>query len=49
MTADETAAAPEGCFGVFKDLNAYNLSYGMWLVHRDSPYYKEPGFVIVVR
>ena len=49
MTDDEKAAAPDGCFGVFKAMNSYNQSYGMWMVDRDSPYYKEPGFVIVVR
>ncbi len=49
MTDDEKAAAPDGCFGVFKDTNAYNQSYGMWMVDRDSPYYKESGFVIMVR
>ena len=49
MTDDEKAAAPDGCFGVFKDTNAYNQPYGMWMVDRDSPYYKESGFVIMVR
>ena len=49
MTDGEKAAAPDGCFGVFKAMDSYNKPYGMWMVDRDSPYYKEPGFVIVVR
>ncbi len=49
MTSDEKAAAPDGCFGVFKALDIYNRTYGMWLVHRDSPYCKGSGFVIMVR
>lgn len=49
MTDDEKAAAPDGCFGVFKAMDSYNRPYGMWMVDRDSPYYKESGFVIMVR
>ena len=49
MTDDEKVAAPDGCFGVFKAMNSYNQPYGMWMVDRDSPYYKESGFVIMVR
>ena len=49
MTDDEKAAAPDGCFGVFKDTNAYNQPYGMWLVHRDSPHDKHSGFVYFLR
>ena len=49
MTDDEKAAAPDGCFGVFKDSNAYNQSYGMWMVHRDSPYERHSGLTIFVR
>ena len=49
MTADEEAAAPEGCFGVFKALNSYNQPYGMWMVHRDSPYDKRTGSVYFFR
>ena len=49
MTDDEKAAAPEGCFGVFKALNSYNQNYGMWMVDRDSPYFKKSGFTIIFR
>lgn len=49
MTDDEKVAAPDGCFGVFKAMDSYNRPYGMWMVDRDSPYYKESGFVIMVR
>ena len=49
MTDDEQAAAPEGCFGVFKAKDSYNQSYGMWMVHRDSPYDKRTGSVYFFR
>jgi hypothetical protein len=49
MTDAEKVAAPDGCFGVFKDTNGYNQPYGMWMVHRDSPYERHSGLTIFVR
>ena len=48
MTSTESSSPykPDGCFGVLHDATGKTRA---WLVHRDSPYYKEPGFVIVVR
>ena len=48
MTSTESSSPykPDGCFGVLHDATGKTRA---WLVHRDSPYYKEPGFVIMVR
>ena len=45
MTAEERTAKPEGAWGIYQTASGKRF----YIVQRDSPYGREPGFMVILK